>query len=100
MSAKIFTMLDSEAEAQGAFAEPLLAKQVRGFYFFNIAARRKPEAESQRKTFCKRPYAGVDYNLTLCQLIETDAGYQMGEGQKLMHATQRSKGYKLMHATL
>ncbi len=33
MSAKIFTMLDSEAEAQGAFTEPLLAKQVRGFYF-------------------------------------------------------------------
>jgi hypothetical protein len=33
MSAKIFTMLDSEAEAQGAFAEPLLAKQVRGLYF-------------------------------------------------------------------
>jgi hypothetical protein len=55
MSAKIFTMLDSEAEAQGAFAEPLLAKQVRGCYFFNIAARRKPEAESKEKHFVMDP---------------------------------------------
>jgi hypothetical protein len=40
MSAKIFTMLDSEAEAQGAFAEPLLAKQVRMVCIFQ--SRRLP----------------------------------------------------------
>ncbi len=26
------------------------------------------EAESQEKTWCMGPYAGVDYNLTLCPL--------------------------------
>jgi hypothetical protein len=55
MSAKIFTMLDSEAEAQGAFAEPLLAKQVRGLYFLlsPLALKQRPNPK-KNIVYCEK----------------------------------------------
>jgi hypothetical protein len=36
------------------------------FMLFNVYLQ--TEAESKEKTWCMGPYAGVDYNLTLCAL--------------------------------